>query len=161
MCENYVQQEHVIIFKDPEALLAETINMKDLSNSYVAFDLPEVPTGDQNFAHDLVLLQSPSQIDFFAYYNTEFLLRMSYNQTCNAFVIAERIPLPEHLDLVLKRSFEAYHKVFSSKHILIKNGQLHLLARKTCVPGAEGSNSTGQVEAMALSLVSLELYYPY
>lgn len=112
----------MVILKDPEALLAEMINMKDLSNSYVAFDLPEVPTGDRNFAHDLVLLQSSSQTDFFAYYNTELLLRMSYNRTRNIFVITERIPLPEHLDLVLKRSFEAYHKVFSSKHILIKEG---------------------------------------
>jgi len=143
------------------AQLAEMINMNDFSNSYVSFDLPEVPTGHRNFVHDLVLLQSPSQTDFFAYYDSKFLLRMSYNQTRNVFVIAERIPLPEHLDLILKRSFEAYQKVFSSKHMLIKEGILHLLARNACTLGAEGSHITGEDGTMALSLVSVELAYPY
>ena len=147
----------MIILKDPKAQMAEMINMNDFSNGYVSFDLPEVATGHRDFAHDLVLLQSQSETEFFAYYDSKFLLRMSYNQTRNLFVVAERIPLPDHLDLILKRSFDVYQKIFSSKHILIKDGILQLLARNACGPAAEDSKD----DTMALSMVSVELTYPY
>ena len=83
---------------------------------------------------------------------------MSFDQTTNVFVIEERILLPEHLDLILKRSFDAYQKIFSSKHILIKDGLLHMLARNACTQEAEGIKID---DSLALSLVSVDLEYPY
>ena len=122
--------------------MAEMINMKDGSNKYVEFDLPEVPTGHREHVYNLVLLQSESKSEFFAYYDSKFFLRMAYDQTSNLFVVKERIPLPDNLDLILKRSFDGYEKIFSSKHILIKDGLLQMLARNTCSNEAEGIQIT-------------------
>ena len=71
--------------------MAEMINMDDGSNAYVAFDLPEVPTGHRQHVYDLVLLQSESKSDFFAYYDSKLVLRMAFDQTSNIFVVKERI----------------------------------------------------------------------
>ena len=120
-----------------------------------------MPTGYREHAYDLVLLQSESNTDFFAYYNNKFFLRMSYDQTSNLLVIKERIPLPEHLDLILKLSFDAYQKIFSSKHMLIKDGLLLMLARNSCAEGTQGSEAAVKDDALAISLVSIDLEYPY
>jgi len=163
VCENYVQLGHLFILKDPKSASAEVINLSLLSNSYVSFDLPS------DLSHKLVLLQQSdsdsSSTDFFAYHDTKFLFRMIYDAQHNTIAIVEKIPLPDHLGLIMKHSFDAYSKVFSRKHMLIQDGYLYMLARKDC---AESLNDLNYLNALnsteeiaAVSMVSVQLQYPY
>ena len=160
MCENYVQLGHLFILKDPKSASAEVINLSLLSNSYVSFDLPS------DLSHKLVLLQQSdsdsSSTDFFAYHDTKFLFRMTYDAQHNTITIVEKIPLPDHLGLIVKHSFDAYSKVFSSEHMLVKDGYLYMLARKDCAESLNDLNALNSTEEIAaVSMVSVQLQYPY